>query len=62
MLRRNDALLWEYYNLYIKSLLWISSGTTFGMDQWVGEISPARHHPSKSKPKSFSKHAKKIFL
>lgn len=62
MLRRNDALLWEYYNLYIKSLLWISSGTTFGMDQWVGEISPARHDPSKSKPKSFSKHAKKIFL
>ncbi len=48
-LRRNDRLLWEYYNVYIKSLLWISSGTTAGMDQWIGGISPERHHPSKSK-------------
>jgi dimethylaniline monooxygenase (N-oxide forming) len=47
-LRQNDKLLWEYYNLYIKSLLWLSSGTTAGMDQWIGEISPERHHPSKS--------------
>lgn len=48
ILRRNDSLLWEYYNLYIKSLLFISSGTTLGMDQWIGGISPERHHPSKS--------------
>ncbi|KAK2591185.1 hypothetical protein QQS21_011119 [Conoideocrella luteorostrata] len=47
MLRRNDALLWGYYNIYIKCLLWISSGTTLGMDQWIGGISPERHHPSK---------------
>jgi dimethylaniline monooxygenase (N-oxide forming) len=41
-------VLWEYYNYYIKVLLWVCSGTTSGMDQWVGEISRARHHPSKS--------------
>ena len=61
ILRRNDAVLWEYYNFYIKSLLWISSGTTFGMDQWVGEISPARHHPSKSKP-NISEVFQKIYI
>ncbi|VTT59581.1 unnamed protein product [Fusarium fujikuroi] len=44
---RNSMILWEYYNYYIKVLLWVCSGTTSGMDQWVGEISPARHHPSK---------------
>ncbi|KAG6014634.1 hypothetical protein E4U43_006335 [Claviceps pusilla] len=47
ILRRHDALLWEYYRLYIKCLLFISSGTTLGMDQWIGGISPERHHPSK---------------
>src|SRR5688572_18660599 len=46
---RKSMILWDYYNYYIKSLLWICSGTTFGMDQWIGEISKARHHPSKSK-------------
>ncbi|KAH7192886.1 dimethylaniline monooxygenase [Fusarium flagelliforme] len=44
---RKSMILWDYYNYYIKSLLWICSGTTFGMDQWIGEISKARHHPSK---------------
>ncbi|KAK2468440.1 hypothetical protein H9L39_20086 [Fusarium oxysporum f. sp. albedinis] len=44
---RNSMILWEYYNYYIKALLWVCSGTTSGMDQWVGEISQARHHPSK---------------
>ncbi|QPG96512.1 hypothetical protein C2857_004426 [Epichloe festucae Fl1] len=47
ILRQNDALLWGYYNVYIKCLLFISSGTTLGMDQWIGGISPERHHPSK---------------
>ncbi|KAG5974939.1 hypothetical protein E4U55_007969 [Claviceps digitariae] len=47
ILRRHDGLLWEYYRLYIKCLLFISSGTTLGMDQWIGGISPERHHPSK---------------
>ncbi|RGP78924.1 dimethylaniline monooxygenasen-oxide-forming-2 [Fusarium longipes] len=44
---RKSMILWEYYNYYIKSLLWICSGTTFGMDQWIGEFSKAHHHPSK---------------
>lgn len=47
-LRQNDTLLWEYYNVYIKTLLFISSGTAIGMDQWIGAISKERHHPSKS--------------
>jgi len=47
ILRRNDKLLWDYYNLYIKCLLFISSGTTAGMDQWIGGVSPERDHPSK---------------
>ncbi|KAM3553664.1 hypothetical protein MY1884_006544 [Beauveria asiatica] len=50
ILRQKDYLLWEYYRVYITVLLWLSSGTTAGMDQWAGEISPARHHPSKSNP------------
>ncbi|KAM0395488.1 hypothetical protein ACHAQC_005344 [Fusarium culmorum] len=45
---RNSMILWDYYCYYIKSLFWVSSGTTFGMDQWIGEISKSRHHPSKS--------------
>jgi hypothetical protein len=48
ILRRNDGLLWEYYHMYIKALLFIASGTTLGMDQWVGGVGPARDHPSKS--------------
>ncbi|RKK10631.1 hypothetical protein BFJ65_g14626 [Fusarium oxysporum f. sp. cepae] len=32
---RNSMILWEYYNYYIKALLWVCSGTTSGMDQWV---------------------------
>lgn len=46
---RNSMLLWEYYQCYVNSLLWISSGTTNGMDQWVGEVGAQRHHVSKSK-------------
>jgi dimethylaniline monooxygenase (N-oxide forming) len=46
---RNKMIMWDYYHYYIKGLLWTSSGTTAGMDQWIGEISPERHHPSKSK-------------
>ncbi|KAF1732516.1 Dimethylaniline monooxygenase (N-oxide-forming) 2 [Beauveria bassiana] len=48
ILRQKDDWLWEYYRLYITVLLWLSSETTAGMDQWAGEISPARHHPSMS--------------
>ncbi|KAI9147384.1 Monooxygenase ptmN [Paramyrothecium foliicola] len=44
---RSHTILWDYYHYYIKALLWVCSGTTAGMDQWIGEISPERHHPSK---------------
>ncbi|KJZ71823.1 hypothetical protein HIM_08794 [Hirsutella minnesotensis 3608] len=44
---RNSMILWDYYFYYIKILLWLSSGTTAGMDQWIGGISAERHHPSK---------------
>ena len=47
-LLRNSMALWHYYHWYIKTILWLSSGTTAGMDQWIGEISPERHHLSKS--------------
>lgn len=47
-LLRNGMLLWNYYYWYIRALLWLSSGAQAGMDQWIGEISPERHHPSKS--------------
>ncbi|KND87721.1 Dimethylaniline monooxygenase [N-oxide-forming] 2 [Tolypocladium ophioglossoides CBS 100239] len=46
---RNSMILWHYYYYYINTILWLSAGTTTGMDQWVGEMSPERHHPSKSK-------------
>lgn len=48
-LLRNSMVLWHYYHWYIKTILWLSSGTTAGMDQWIGGISPERDHPSKSK-------------
>ncbi|EQL03283.1 dimethylaniline monooxygenase [Ophiocordyceps sinensis CO18] len=44
---RNSMLLWDYYHYYVKWLLWVSGGTTMGMNQWVGAISPERHHPSR---------------
>ncbi|KYK58827.1 dimethylaniline monooxygenase [Drechmeria coniospora] len=44
---RNSMLLWNYYDWYINSILWLSGGSTAGMDQWCGEISRERHHPSK---------------
>uniref|UniRef100_A0A4E9EJC4 FAD/NAD(P)-binding domain-containing protein n=1 Tax=Gibberella zeae TaxID=5518 RepID=A0A4E9EJC4_GIBZA len=46
-LLRNSMVLWHYYHWYIKTILWLSSGTTAGMDQWIGGISPERDHPSK---------------
>ncbi len=29
-------LLWHYYDLFIKSTLWLVSGTQHGLGQWVG--------------------------
>ncbi|KAI1390531.1 FAD/NAD(P)-binding domain-containing protein [Hypoxylon trugodes] len=33
---RNSNLLWNYYDCYVKSILWTSWGTTDGSDQWIG--------------------------
>lgn len=46
---RNSMILWHYYYYYINTILWLSAGTTSGMDQWAGRMSAERHHPSKSK-------------
>ncbi|PHH87028.1 hypothetical protein CDD83_9409 [Cordyceps sp. RAO-2017] len=46
-LLRESMLLWDYYNWYIKALLWVSAGSTMGMDQWIGGVGHERHHPSK---------------
>ena len=33
---RNSSLLWKYYDLYLRWILWVSWGTTHGYDQWIG--------------------------
>ena len=33
---RNSSLLWKYYDLYLRWILWVSWGTTHGFDQWIG--------------------------
>ncbi|RMZ86944.1 hypothetical protein DV736_g5833, partial [Chaetothyriales sp. CBS 134916] len=44
---RDHMLLWNYYEWYVKSLLWIGSGTTHGMHQWIGGIPAKKHHVSR---------------
>lgn len=34
--------------MFAKFTTWLVSGTKAGLDQWIGEISPARFHASKS--------------
>ncbi|KAK5994501.1 Monooxygenase ptmN [Cladobotryum mycophilum] len=45
-LLRDHIILWDYYKWYIKAFLWLSAGTTYGLDQWVGEFRGVRDHPS----------------
>ncbi|RYO80389.1 hypothetical protein DL766_007150 [Monosporascus sp. MC13-8B] len=33
---RNSDVLWNYYDLYIRWICWLSWGTTHGHDQWIG--------------------------
>jgi dimethylaniline monooxygenase (N-oxide forming) len=47
-LLRDHTILWEYYDIFIKSTLWLVSGTKHGLDQWIGGISKQRYHASKS--------------
>jgi len=42
-----SGLLWSYYDLFTKASAWLLSGTTAGLDQWVGGLSETRHHASK---------------
>jgi len=43
---RDHMLLWEYYDFFIKSTLWLVGGSKYGMAQWVGGISDGRYHAS----------------
>ncbi len=45
---RDHMLLWEYYDFFIKSTLWLVGGSKYGLGQYVGGISEGRYHASKS--------------
>lgn len=44
---RDSFLPWWYYDRFAKWTTWLVSGTKAGLDQWVGEISPANFHTSR---------------
>ncbi|KAK0725925.1 hypothetical protein B0H67DRAFT_642281 [Lasiosphaeris hirsuta] len=44
---RDHMLLWEYYDFFIKSTLWLVGGSKYGLGQWIGGISDGRYHASK---------------
>jgi dimethylaniline monooxygenase (N-oxide forming) len=46
---RDHAALWTFYDVYVRSILWLNTGTPGGLDQIVGEPSPEKNHVSKSK-------------
>jgi len=39
--------LWTFYDIYVRSILWLTTGTTSGLDQWVGAPSAQRNHVSR---------------
>ena len=45
---RKSNLLWAYYNWYVRAILWTTTGTTHGLDQWVGGITPGLEDSDKS--------------
>ena len=47
LLRENDSLLWSLYDMYVRCVLWLTTGTSAGFDQWVGGVGPERDHVSK---------------
>lgn len=47
-LLRDSPLPWAYYDRFAKWTVALVSGTSAGLDQWVGGISPERYHASKS--------------
>lgn len=46
-LMRDTMFLWNYYDVLIKTALWITTGSHHGYDQWVAGIGPKRYHASK---------------
>ncbi|KAM7185608.1 hypothetical protein V8F20_011742 [Naviculisporaceae sp. PSN 640] len=44
---RDHMILWQYYDLFIKSTLWLVGGSKYGLAQQVGGISDGRYHASK---------------
>ncbi|KAI1388113.1 FAD/NAD(P)-binding domain-containing protein [Hypoxylon trugodes] len=44
---RDTLFTWNVYDWGVKTSNWLVSGTTAGIDQWVGKISKERYHVSK---------------
>ncbi|KAI2627662.1 FAD/NAD(P)-binding domain-containing protein [Hypoxylon sp. NC1633] len=44
---RDTLFTWNVYDWGVKATNWLVSGTTAGIDQWVGGISKERYHVSK---------------
>ena len=45
---QKSMLIWDYYDLFVKRMTQLISGTMHGHDQWVGGISKERYHVSSS--------------
>ncbi|KAK0102097.1 hypothetical protein ONS96_006060 [Cadophora gregata f. sp. sojae] len=43
---QKSMLLWSYYDLFVKRMSQLISGTVQGYDQWIGGISKDRYHVS----------------
>jgi dimethylaniline monooxygenase (N-oxide forming) len=43
---QKSSLLWAMYDFWAKNVFWLISGTSAGLDQWVGGISKERFHLS----------------
>ncbi|KAK3494253.1 FAD/NAD(P)-binding domain-containing protein [Neurospora hispaniola] len=46
-LLRNHTALWTFYNIYVRTFLWLNTGTPEGLDQVVGEPDPQKNHVSR---------------
>ncbi|KAM7190982.1 dimethylaniline monooxygenase [Naviculisporaceae sp. PSN 640] len=46
-LLRNHTILWAFYDTYVRSILWLNTGTPEGLDQLVGEPDPEKNHVSR---------------
>lgn len=46
-LLRNHTVLWTFYDIYVRSILWLNTGSPEGLDQLVGEPDPEKNHVSR---------------